>query len=73
MVSKLYEMIATSNGRCLLYTKRDWFRTLVCQILLGSVMAFVAYSWVELHVLYDEASRADPYPSPSGRTKLTRL
>ena len=34
----------------------------MCQILLASVAAFVAYTWIELHILYDEVHSRSPYP-----------
>ena len=46
--------MAVTDPRCLFYSRREWFRALMCQLLLMSVTAFVVYAWLELHVLYDE-------------------
>lgn len=47
-----------ADVRCLLYSKQEWFRALTCQVLLASVMCLVAYSWIGLHVLYEEVREA---------------
>nr|ODN86414.1 hypothetical protein L203_04116 [Cryptococcus depauperatus CBS 7841] len=40
--------------RCLLYSKDNWFRTVMCYILFGSLICLQVYTWIEVHVLYDE-------------------
>ncbi|WWD02536.1 hypothetical protein V865_000576 [Kwoniella europaea PYCC6329] len=40
--------------RCLLYSKEDWFRAVMCHILLGSIACLMVYTWICVHVLYAE-------------------
>ncbi|WRT68353.1 uncharacterized protein IL334_005329 [Kwoniella shivajii] len=40
--------------RCLLYTKDDWFRAVMCHILLGSIACLLVFTWMSVHVLYAE-------------------
>ncbi|WVO17747.1 hypothetical protein L204_105445 [Cryptococcus depauperatus] len=42
------------HWRCLLYSKDNWFRTVMCYILFGSLICLQVYTWIEVHVLYDE-------------------
>lgn len=40
--------------RCLLYTKDNWFRAMMCHILILSVAGLQVYTWIDVHVLYSE-------------------
>ncbi|WVQ99961.1 hypothetical protein IAU59_007104 [Kwoniella sp. CBS 9459] len=40
--------------RCLLYSKNDWFRAVMCHILLGAIACLNVYTWIAVHVLYEE-------------------
>ncbi|WVF72759.1 hypothetical protein IAT40_007577 [Kwoniella sp. CBS 6097] len=40
--------------RCLLYNKNDWFRAMMCHILLGSIACLNVYTWIDVHVMYSE-------------------
>ncbi|WWC90746.1 uncharacterized protein L201_005683 [Kwoniella dendrophila CBS 6074] len=40
--------------RRLLYSKQDWFRAIMCHILLLSILSLTIYTWICVHVLYSE-------------------
>ncbi|WWC71602.1 uncharacterized protein I206_105560 [Kwoniella pini CBS 10737] len=40
--------------KCLLYSKDDWFRAVMCHILLGSIACLMVFTWIDVHVLYAE-------------------
>ncbi|KAK8854847.1 hypothetical protein IAR55_003586 [Kwoniella newhampshirensis] len=40
--------------RCLLFTKDDWFRAMMCHILVWSIILFFTYAWLSVHVAYTE-------------------
>ncbi|WVQ81999.1 hypothetical protein IAT38_004126 [Cryptococcus sp. DSM 104549] len=40
--------------RCMLYSKNDWFRAMMCHILMGSIGCLLVYTWIDVHVLYAE-------------------
>ncbi|WVW85657.1 hypothetical protein I302_107695 [Kwoniella bestiolae CBS 10118] len=40
--------------RCLLYSKEEWFRAVMCHILLGSLACLMVYTWICVHVTYAE-------------------
>ncbi|WWD19005.1 hypothetical protein CI109_103462 [Kwoniella shandongensis] len=40
--------------RCMLYSRDDWFRAVMCHILFWSVICFLVYTWINVHVIYSE-------------------
>ncbi|GFZ49438.1 hypothetical protein JCM24511_07558 [Saitozyma sp. JCM 24511] len=49
--------------RCLVATRNDWFRALMCYILLASVASLFSFTWIEVKVSY-----AEYYVSIEGET-----
>ena len=50
-----------TTDSCLLYSRQNWFRALMCQILLTSIICFVIADWIGLHVFYSEVFLIHPY------------
>lgn len=59
--------------RCVVYSKRDWFRALMVQILLAAIGMFVLYTWIEAAILYDEVGLCSSYENDGWTRKLTWL
>jgi membrane-anchored protein YejM (alkaline phosphatase superfamily) len=57
--------------RCVVYSKRDWFRALMVQILLAAIGIFVLYTWIEAAILYDEVGHSFSYGDHRRSRKLT--
>lgn len=40
--------------RCLIPTRQDWFRAMICHLMLVSVSLFLAFGVIQTFVLYDQ-------------------
>lgn len=48
--------LTRARHRCLVPTRNDWFRALMCYILLASVASLFSFTWIEVEVSYAEVS-----------------